>query len=173
MDTFYVVVSRHSALVWRLSACPPPAPPDSRESPTGDGLHATLSQAPHTLSQGHQELSRGCAHARSWSHHGAGWSLSPGSLIKVWMEECIVPLKCLLLWKPASCKLGLQAFRKTMALSHRGDVDEAVLFAKVTDMSGPDLTHLLSELCLSRIFFSSLTLKIGPVVPTSWLIHLW
>lgn len=29
-----------------------------------------------------------------------------------------------------------------MALSQKGDVDEAVLFAKVTDMIGPDLTHL-------------------------------
>lgn len=40
-----------------------------------------------------------------------------------------------------------------MALSQRGDVDEAVLFAKVIDMTGPDLTHRLSELCLSRISF--------------------
>lgn len=35
----------------------------------------------------------------------------------------------------APTKLVFQAFQRTMALSH-GDVDEAVLFAKVTKMSG-------------------------------------
>lgn len=81
---FSVSGSRHSALVWLLSACQPPPPPDSCKSSAGDGLDAALSEASHTLSQGHQELSRGCTHARSWSHHGAGWFLPHSSLINIW-----------------------------------------------------------------------------------------
>lgn len=60
-----------------------------------------------------------------------------------------------------------------MALSQRGDVDEAVLFAKVTDDWTRSHPSTLRMMFKQNFFFSSLTLKIGSMVATSWLIPLW
>lgn len=130
-------------MVRQLAAHPPAAPPGSRVSPAGGGAGAALSPAAHTLSQGHQELGRGGAHARSRSHHGTGWCLNYYCQQEGEHFHCVVlcnsvslpplpPLVGVLFKIALTSVLVFQAFRRTMALS-RGDVDEAVLFAKVTE----------------------------------------
>lgn len=147
--------SRHSAVVRQFSAHPPAPPPDTRVSRAGGGVDAALSQAPHTLSQGHQELSWGGTHARSRSHHSTGWCFN---YLKCQCHEvylyytnkrlhfgsCIVMQQCLFII--FSLFVFFQAFRRTMALS-QGDVDEAVLFAKVTENIWGPLCGSSQPLC--------------------------
>lgn len=120
-------------MVRRLSAGSPSPAPGSPEPPAGERAHAAHPPAPGSLPQGRQELGGGGADASGGTHQLAG--LKPADA----ESKCCVllhtdrrlgfTLPVQMHFKNVSWCV-FQAFRRTMALCG-GDVDEAVLFAKV------------------------------------------
>lgn len=120
---------RHSVLVRYPLPLPPASPPDPRAPRAPNGADLAPGQTSRALSQGCEELCRGVAHAGGESDHNAG----PSLFFLCHGHETDVLIFVLGLKNPPAISV-FQAFRRTMALS-QGDVDEAVLFAKVTNNS--------------------------------------